>query len=52
VTEIKPLTVFTEAEDLHQNYYNQNRDRNPYCQVVIDPKLAKFYERFADLVKE
>ncbi len=51
-TEIKKLDEFYEAEDLHQDYYNQNRDRNPYCQVVIDPKLAKFHKKFAQLVKE
>lgn len=52
VTEIKKLSEFTEAEDYHQDYYNQNRGSNPYCQVVIDPKLEKFHKRFADLVKE
>lgn len=41
VTEIKPLTDFYPAESYHQNYYQQNKDRNPYCQVVIAPKLKK-----------
>jgi peptide-methionine (S)-S-oxide reductase len=41
VTEIKPLTVFYPAESHHQDYYRNNKDRNPYCQVVIAPKLKK-----------
>ncbi len=41
VTEIKPLTAFYPAEKYHQNYYNENKDKNPYCQVVIAPKLKK-----------
>ena len=41
VTEIKPLETFYPAEDYHQDYYRNNKDRNPYCQVVIAPKLKK-----------
>ena len=41
VTEIMPLEIFYLAEDYHQNYYNNNPS-NPYCQVVIKPKLEKF----------
>lgn len=41
VTEIRPLTVFYPAEDYHQQYYRNNPDQ-PYCQMVIAPKLAKF----------
>ena len=40
VTEIKPLTVFYPAEDYHQQYYRNNPEQ-PYCQMVIAPKLAK-----------
>lgn len=40
VTEIKPLTKFYKAEDHHQNYYNKNKF-NPYCMLVIRPKLKK-----------
>lgn len=50
VTEIKPLETFYPAEGYHQNYYNRNGSA-PYCQVIIDPKLAKFRQRYADLVK-
>lgn len=41
VTEIKPLGPFYPAEDYHQDYYRNNKGRNPYCQVVIAPKLRK-----------
>lgn len=52
VTELKPLEKFFEAEDYHHDYYKKNKDSNPYCQAVIDPKLAKFRKRFAELLKE
>ena len=45
VTEISPLGIFYQAEDYHQNYYNQN-DNQPYCQFVIKPKLEKFEKVF------
>lgn len=41
VTEIRPLPVFYPAEDYHQQYYRKNPDQ-PYCRMVIAPKLAKF----------
>ncbi len=41
VTEIVPLTTFYSAEEYHQDYYQNNKDKNPYCQVVIAPKLKK-----------
>lgn len=40
VTEIVPFTKFYPAEDYHQGYYDQN-SKQPYCQVVITPKLEK-----------
>lgn len=40
VTEISPLGPFYEAEDYHQDYYKNNSEQG-YCQVVINPKLAK-----------
>jgi len=51
VTEIKPLDKFYEAEDYHKDYYAKNRE-NPYCQVVINPKLEKVQEKFAKLLKK
>lgn len=52
VTEISQLTNFYEAEDYHQDYYDQNRSSNSYCRVVIDPKIQKLYRDFKDRVRE
>lgn len=51
VTAIEPLTKFYEAEDYHKNYYERNQGQ-PYCQVVINPKIKKFKEKFASLIEE
>jgi peptide-methionine (S)-S-oxide reductase len=50
VTEIAPLTDFYPAEAYHQNYYRSN-PMQPYCQVVIDPKVQKFRKAFQDKLK-
>jgi peptide-methionine (S)-S-oxide reductase len=47
VTEITPFDRFYPAEDYHQDYYRLNR-AEPYCVMVIAPKLKKFRSRFAD----
>lgn len=52
VTVIEPLKNFYKAEDYHQNYYNQNKDTNGYCPVVITPKIQKLLQKFNDEVKE
>jgi peptide-methionine (S)-S-oxide reductase len=41
VTEIAKAAPFYPAERYHQDYYKLNKGRNPYCQIVIAPKLAK-----------
>ena len=41
VTEITKAGVFYPAERYHQDYYQMNKGRNPYCQIVIAPKLGK-----------
>ena len=41
VTEIVKAGEFWPAEIEHQDYYRLNKDRNPYCQIVIAPKLKK-----------
>lgn len=50
VTEIAPFKAFCRAEDYHQGYF-QGNPRQPYCQVVISPKLAKFHKQFAGRLK-
>ncbi len=51
VTDIEPLSDFYSAEDYHQNYYAENA-LQPYCQVIIQPKLEKVQQRYAKLLKE
>lgn len=51
VTEIVPLTTFYPAERYHQDYYANNPNQ-PYCQIVIAPKVAKVRKAYFDrLVK-
>lgn len=50
VTEILPAARFYPAEQYHQNYYANNPEQ-AYCQAVIDPKVAKFRQKFAALLK-
>jgi peptide-methionine (S)-S-oxide reductase len=45
VTQISALKEFYAAEDYHQNYYNMNKDKNPYCSYVIAPKVHKLVEK-------
>jgi peptide-methionine (S)-S-oxide reductase len=51
VTEITAFTKFYPAEDYHQEYYDNNKNTNPYCSVVIRPKLEKFEKVFAKKLK-
>jgi peptide-methionine (S)-S-oxide reductase len=41
VTELAPLEEFYPGEDYHQDYFERN-PRQRYCQIVIEPKVAKF----------
>jgi peptide-methionine (S)-S-oxide reductase len=45
VTEIVPLKVFYEAEDYHQGYFEKNPEQ-PYCRVVVEPKVTKFRKKY------
>ncbi|UAY53714.1 peptide-methionine (S)-S-oxide reductase MsrA [Ferruginibacter albus] len=51
VTIIEPFTKFYPAEDYHQNYFNENGDE-PYCRLVIRPKVEKFEKVFKDKLKK
>ncbi len=51
VTEIVPLETFYEAEPYHQDYYQKNSFQ-PYCQLVIAPKVSKFQDRYKELIKK
>jgi peptide-methionine (S)-S-oxide reductase len=50
VTEIVPFTKFYSAEDYHQDYFANNA-RQPYCQIVIAPKVAKFRRKFLEKMR-
>lgn len=51
VTQLSPFKTFYKAEDYHQEYFKLN-GRQPYCQVVIAPKVAKFRQHFQSLLKD
>lgn len=50
VTEISPYTKFYAAENYHQDYYEQNGNE-PYCNIVIRPKVEKFQKVFKSKLK-
>lgn len=50
VTEVNELTIFYEAEEYHQDYYNNNSEQG-YCSFVITPKLHKLRKLHADKLK-
>ncbi len=51
VTEIVPYNAFYTAEEYHKNYYDSN-PVNPYCSIVISPKIKKLLDKFGKDVKE
>ncbi|PIF31335.1 peptide-methionine (S)-S-oxide reductase [Flavobacterium sp. 9] len=51
VTKIEPFKAFYKAEDYHQNYYANNKNQ-PYCKMVIQPKIEKFEKVFKDKLKK
>ncbi len=51
VTEVVLLDKFDEAEDYHKDYF-ANNPGNPYCEIVINPKLEKIQKEFRELLKD
>jgi peptide methionine sulfoxide reductase msrA/msrB len=51
VTTLEPLSQFYIAEEYHQNYYQNNKSQ-PYCEMVIQPKIEKFEKIFKDRLKK
>jgi peptide-methionine (S)-S-oxide reductase len=51
VTEVTAFDKFYVAEDYHQEYY-ANSPNQPYCQVVVAPKVAKFRKHFLEMLKK
>ncbi len=50
VTSVEPLKVFYKAETYHKDYYKKH-PKEPYCQAVIAPKIAKLQQHFIDKIK-
>jgi peptide-methionine (S)-S-oxide reductase len=50
VTEVTPASAFYAAEDYHQEYFRRNQGQ-PYCQIVVAPKVAKFRKQHLDKLK-
>jgi peptide-methionine (S)-S-oxide reductase len=51
VTEVTPLETFYPAEGYHQQYYEQNPNQ-PYCRMVVAPKVAKFRKLYLSKLKK
>lgn len=51
VTTIEPASTWYPAEDYHQNYWETEGQRNPYCMAVIPPKLNKLRQSFQNRLK-
>lgn len=51
ITTLEPLGVYCLADPSHRDYYNKN-SYQPYCSIVIDPKIKKLYEEFPSQVKD
>ena len=51
VTTLEPFITFYPAEDYHDDYFNNNGG-NPYCQMVVRPKVEKFEKVFKDKLKQ
>jgi peptide-methionine (S)-S-oxide reductase len=52
VTTIEPLSTWYPAEDYHQDYWEGEGQRNPYCLAVIPPKIQKLRKSFQDRVRK
>ena len=50
VTEVVPLKEFYEAEEYHHDYY-VSHPQQPYCNIVISPKIKKVRSEFPELIK-
>jgi peptide-methionine (S)-S-oxide reductase len=51
VTQVVPFEKFYKAENYHQEYFKLH-GTEPYCQLVVGPKVAKFRKKFHDQLKD
>lgn len=52
VTEVTPASAFFVAEVYHQQYFARVGAQNPYCSIVIAPKVAKFRSKYLEKLKK
>ncbi len=52
VTELNEFSNFYTAEDYHQGYFERVGNQNPYCTVVVSPKVQKFKKLFKNKLKQ
>lgn len=50
ITGVEAAADFYKAEDYHQNYFRENGEQ-PYCRLVVQPKVEKFEKLFRDLIR-
>jgi peptide-methionine (S)-S-oxide reductase len=50
VTQVEPFKAFYKAEDYHKDYF-KNHPEQPYCKLVIAPKIAKLRKHYWDKLK-
>jgi peptide-methionine (S)-S-oxide reductase len=50
VTQVVPLETYYKAEEYHQGYFRRNPSQS-YCQIVIEPKVSKFRQKYMEQLK-
>ncbi len=50
VTKVEPFEAFYPAENYHKNYFKRHPEQ-PYCRIIISPKVAKFRKKFSNKLK-
>jgi len=50
VTQVEPFEAFYRAEDYHRDYFRRNAQQ-PYCRLVIAPKIAKLQQKYREKLK-
>ncbi|MCS4238084.1 peptide-methionine (S)-S-oxide reductase [Myroides gitamensis] len=51
VTQVSPASTFYVAEEYHKNYFERKGTENPYCQMVVKPKVEKFKKNYTSKLK-
>jgi peptide-methionine (S)-S-oxide reductase len=51
VTKVEPFKAFFKAEEYHKNYFKRN-PKQPYCRLIIEPKMEKLRKRYLDKLKK